>query len=119
MADNNNETLYQVLGVRRNAKVTDITRAYARILSEQKREDVPPNPKQLAMAKVAYETLSDPGKREAYDATLALIAVPLPKAKPRGRRKSNAGLIAAAGAVVAIAAGAAWYLLDYRPAQRS
>jgi hypothetical protein len=119
MAENKNETLYQVLGVRRNAKVTDLTRAYARILSDQKREDVPPNPKQVAMAKVAYETLSDPARREAYDATLPLISLPAPKVKARARRKSRAGLIAAAGAVVVIAAGAAWYFLDYRPAQRS
>ena len=119
MADNKNETHYQVLGVRRSAKVTDITRAYARILSDQKREDVPPNPRLVAAAKVAYETLSDPEKREAYDKTLPLIgAPPAPVARQKGRRKSRAGLLAGAGAVV-LAAGTAWYFLDYRPAQRS
>jgi hypothetical protein len=119
MADNKNETHYQVLGVRRGAMVTDITRAYARILSDQKREDVPPNPGLIAAAKVAYETLSDPEKREAYDKSLPLIGAPAPVVKPRVRRKSRTGLLAGAGAVVVLAAGAAWYLLDHRPAARS
>ena len=119
MASKDNESLYAVLGVRRSAKVTDITRAYARILSDQKREDVPPNPRLVAMAKVAYETLSDPDKREAYDRTLPVLGAPPPVAKPRARRKSRAGLLAVAGIAVVAAAGAAWYFLDYRPAARS
>ncbi|HXM76680.1 MAG TPA: DnaJ domain-containing protein, partial [Thermoanaerobaculia bacterium] len=67
---NNNKTLYEVLGVARNAKITDIGRAYNRIRSEMQKEASAPSPRFAAMAKVAYETLSDPVRRAEYDATL-------------------------------------------------
>jgi DnaJ-class molecular chaperone len=63
-------TLYDVLGVPRNAKLTDITRAYNRHRSEVTREDQPPDLKRETLIREAYETLSDPDRRDAYDASL-------------------------------------------------
>ena len=57
------KTLYEVLGVRRGASATEIGRAYERIRAEMRKENVAPNPRLAAMAKVAYETLSDPERR--------------------------------------------------------
>jgi hypothetical protein len=69
MADNDH-TLYDVLRVKNNVKATEITRAYNRIVSELKQETAAPNPRLAAQAKVAFETLSDPDKRDEYDALL-------------------------------------------------
>jgi len=64
------ETLYDVLGVPRDAKVTDITRAYNRHKSQVTRDDAAPDLKREAKIKEAYETLTDPERREAYDRSL-------------------------------------------------
>ncbi len=107
-------TLYEVLGVSRNAKVTDIGRAYQRIKVEMQRESSVPDPHLAAMAKVAYETLSDPDRREEYDKTLVFGM--------RAPRKGNAGLVAMVlVAVVAAAAGSYYYFFgrpEARPTER-
>lgn len=103
-----NQSFYDILGVKRNAKVTDINRAYARLKAEMQKESSIPNPRLAAMAKVAYETLSDPDKRAEYDATLGVLGKPKKKANP-------AQSIAAGVAVVAIVAGVAWYFLRPKP----
>jgi len=64
------ETLYDVLGVPRDAKVTDITRAYNRHKSQVTRDDAAPDLKREAKIKEAYETLTDPERRDAYDRSL-------------------------------------------------
>jgi hypothetical protein len=64
------ETLYDVLGVSRDAKVTDVTRAYNRLRKEATRDDAIPDLKREAKLKEAYDTLSDPDRREAYDRSL-------------------------------------------------
>ena len=46
----NNQTFYEILGVGRNAKATDITRAYARIRADMQKETTAPNPRLAAMA---------------------------------------------------------------------
>jgi hypothetical protein len=66
----NERTLYDVLGVKSSAKMTEITRAYNRLQADQNKEDSAPNPRLLAQAKVAFETLSNPDKRDEYDALL-------------------------------------------------
>ncbi len=101
---NNNKTLYEVLGVARNAKVTDIGLAYKRIKAELQKETSAPNPRLAAMAKVAYETLSDPDRRAEYDATLESGGLPKGKAKGPGR----AAIVATVVALIA-AAGAGYY----------
>ena len=63
-------TLYDVLGVKDSAKMTEITRAYNRLQADQQKEDAAPDPRLMAQAKVAFETLSNPDKRDEYDALL-------------------------------------------------
>jgi hypothetical protein len=94
------KTLYDVLGVSRDAKATDIGRAYSRIQATMQREDWIPDPRFEAQLKVAIETLSDPAKRDAYDATLRARSV---------RGKSRAPLVGGiAAAVLVLAAGGYW-----------
>ena len=59
----NKKTLYEVLGVSPNAKNTDIGLAYNRFRAAMQKEDAAPDPRGAAMAKVAFETLSDPERR--------------------------------------------------------
>jgi hypothetical protein len=63
-------TYYDLLGVSRDAKVTDITRAYHRHQREVTRENAPPDLKRETALREAYETLSDADRRERYDASL-------------------------------------------------
>jgi serine protease Do len=109
---NNNRTLYEVLGVSRDAKATDIGRAYSRIKSEMQKETSAPNPRLAAMAKVAYETLSDPGRREEYDATLGSTVL----AKRGTKGRSGTAMVVSVVALVAIA-GAGYYFFARPPAR--
>jgi hypothetical protein len=63
-------SLYDVLGVPRDAKLQDITRAYNRYRSQMRNETVAPDPRRDALMQKAFEVLSDPYRREAYDASL-------------------------------------------------
>ena len=105
-------TLYQVLGVSRNARLPEIVRAYSRLKAEEEREDVAPDPQRHGMAQVAHDTLTDPDKRAEYDKSLGLLGQP--KAAPR-KRKGRGGLVGFALVAIAAAAGAAWYFV-MRPA---
>lgn len=105
----NNKTLYEILGLRRNANAADIAGAYGRIKAEMQKETTAPNPRLAAMAKVAYETLSNPERRAEYDASLGIVS--LPASKGRG------GLIGASLVALLAVAGAGYYFL-VRPAAR-
>jgi DnaJ-like protein/trypsin-like peptidase len=63
-------TLYDVLEVRRDAKHTDIVRAYRKHTGQLEQETAPPDPKRRALLHEAYEVLSDPERREVYDKSL-------------------------------------------------
>ncbi len=102
-------TLYEVLGVQRNAKATDIGRAYNRIKAEMQKESAAPDRQRAAMAKGAYETLSDPARREEYDQALGVLGRPA--------RRGRGGLIGIATAALLVVAGAGYYFLA-RPAER-
>ncbi len=67
------QTLYDLLGVSPNAKLTDITRAYNRHKSEVTRDTAPPDLKRETLIREAYETLSDDARRAAYDASLVVV----------------------------------------------
>lgn len=78
MPEKKTGTLYEVLGVKHDAKTTDITRAYKRIVAELASETAAPDARLAARAKVAYETLSDPDKRDEYDKSLRVAATRKP-----------------------------------------
>jgi hypothetical protein len=112
MADNR-ITFYEVLGVPRDAKATDIGRAYNRIKSDALKESAAPNPRGLAMAKVAFDTLMDPARRAEYDASLQGSRVA--KAGGGGRR---GGLVAISLIVVVLGAAGFGYYYFTRVAAR-
>src|SRR5258706_14025307 len=98
------ETLYDVLGVPRDAKLQDVTRAYNRHKSQVTSDAAPPDLKRETLIREAYETLSDLDRREAYDKSL--IA-------PDRHYRSRVRAIVIGLSGVAVAGG---YLLFMRPA---
>lgn len=111
MADNR-ITFYEVLGVPRDAKATDIGRAYNRIKSDALKESAAPNPRGLAMAKVAFDTLMDPARRAEYDASLRTFSPGAVK-----KKKSAALLVLIAGVSV-LAVGIGAYVLFTRSSEK-
>jgi hypothetical protein len=101
------QTYYDVLGVPRRAKLTDITRAYNRLNREVTRDDAPPDLKRQTALREAYETLSDPDRRERYDASLL--------SPDRRRRSRTRGVFI--GAVGATVAGS--YLIFAKPPEKA
>lgn len=97
-------TYYDILGVPRTAKLTDITRAYNRHKSEVTRDTAPPDLKRETLIRVAFETLSDDRLRDAYDASLVA-----PDRRYRSRKRAI--WVGAIGV-----AAAAAYLAFFRPA---
>lgn len=91
------ETLYDILGVDRDASPGDIARAYERLVEEFAKDTTPPDPRRQARIRKAYEVLFDTAQREEYDLT---IEAPPP---PPDRRKAVA---MGAVAVVAFCLGA-------------
>jgi hypothetical protein len=98
--DPKQRTLYDVLGVARTAKNTDITRAWNRVKADQERDDVSPDARLMAQAQVAFETLSDPDKRDAYDQSLL-----------RAASKSRVPMWSGVAAGIAVAAVAGYFLM--------
>jgi hypothetical protein len=96
----NGWTHYDVLGVPRNAKASDIGRAYNRIRAEQRKETTVPDARLLGLAKAAYDTLSDPDLREEYDRALA---------RRRLSAQHRKGVIVATSLAVVLASGAGYY----------
>ncbi len=73
------QTLYDVLEVSRNASVSVIRAAYKSLVQRYHPDKNPDNPdaeNQLKLINHAYETLSDPSSRLAYDAMLAMEEMP-------------------------------------------
>lgn len=95
--------LYDVLGLTASAKQSDIIRVYRRLTDEMQSEAAAPNPRRAALVHEAYEVLSDPERRIAYDKSLRT-------ARFSGARKESSlgkGVTIAAVAVIGLAA--AWY----------
>jgi hypothetical protein len=99
-------TYYDVLGVPRNAKLTDITRAYNRHKSEVQRDTAPPDLKRETLYREAFETLGDPERRAAYDASLV---------EPDRRRRSRLRAVWIGGVGVILAAAGLYYLRPGAP----
>lgn len=83
------QTHYEILGVAKDAKLTDIGRAYNRLKSNLHRDDAVPDPKRAAVLKAAYDTLSDETRRAEYDLSL----------KKTGRQRKAKGSAAWIGAI--------------------
>lgn len=66
-------TLYEILGVGQDANSIDVGLAYEKRSKELQRA-APPEPSAEALLHEAYEVLSDPGRRAAYDASLVTAA---------------------------------------------
>lgn len=64
------QTLYDILGLERDAGPGDIVRCYRRLSAEMQREAAAPNPRRASLIREAYEVLSDPQRRAAYDKSL-------------------------------------------------
>ena len=73
-------TLYEILGVPRDATASDIGRAWRSFRASQTDDTVPPDARRAALTKDAYEILSDPARREAYDRSLRAPQVVIAKA---------------------------------------
>ena len=67
------KTLYEILGVPRDANESDIGYAHDRRVSELRRI-LPPDPSAQALVQQAFEILSDAKRRAAYDAQLVTVA---------------------------------------------
>src|ERR1700686_637654 len=97
-------TLYDILGVSRDAKLTDIGGAYNKFRAEMNDETMPPNPRRAALMREAFEILYDPEKRAAYDQSLRAPKVLLGQATSR-----VTPLHAGAGLALVIIAAAAYF----------
>lgn len=67
------KSLYDILGVARDANALDIGLAYQRRMSAQQRT-VPQDPNAESLLQQAHEILSNPKRRAAYDASLVTAA---------------------------------------------
>lgn len=95
-------TFYDALGVDRDARPSEIRRAYDRLVAEFDLDTTPPDPRREALIREAFAVLSDPQRRAEYDRSLETSAAePRPKG---GRRAIAIGAAAAVAAVVALAA---------------
>ena len=103
MARSKTPTHYEILGLKPDAKHTEVGLAYNRRLSAAKREDAPPDKNGEMVLRQAYEILSDLDRRAEYDRELLAA-----KLKPSFGKKQGA---IAAGFVVLVVAGITWYIL--------
>src|SRR6185369_2142418 len=101
------QSLYEILGIGRDANSIDVGLAYERRRAEAAKR-VPPDASEVALVQQAYEVLSDPSRRAAYDASLVSAAAQPtdlllePEPAPTTRRPTWAGV--GAGIVILAAA---------------
>lgn len=93
-------TLYEALGVSRAAGPTEIRRAYERHVREFQKETTVPDARREARIREAFEVLSDPARRDAYDQTLVVVV----------KKKVGKGAIAVAVGTAVVLAGAVVFL---------
>ena len=101
MAKKKKLTYYEVLGVPRDARNTDIGRAYKRLKAEITRETAAPDPERESLVDEAHATLFDLDRRAAYDQSLLV---------PDRQRRTSGGIYAVAAIVALGAIGYGIYL---------
>jgi len=99
---NPRRTFYDDLGVRRNSSGAEVERAYRAFRKQVDDPSSVPDAPREARMRIAYETLSDPAKRAAYDERLA---------GSRSEGRSKGGLFAVLGIVAVGAVVGGWFLL--------
>jgi len=87
------ETHYETLGVPRDARILDIQRAHDRFVADLPKAETPPDPRRERRIRDAFAVLSDPARREAYDASLVALA--------DGRARQKRGIALVLGSAVA------------------
>jgi hypothetical protein len=97
-----NPTYYEILGLKPNAKHTEVGLAYNRLMAALRRDSAVPDLKAETKLREAFEVLSDLDRREEYDRKLRGDRI-----KPKFGR--NHGAVAALF-LVAVGAGLYWYL---------
>jgi hypothetical protein len=111
------QTLYEVLGVGRGAKADEIAMAYRRIRTELQKESSAPNPRLATLAKVAFETLTNPANRAQYDASLRNATIPKPAVKVKKKSGGRKSIVVPVVAFLVVAgAGAGYYFFARAPA---
>ena len=95
-------THYEVLGISEDASEEEVRQAY-RGLVKVVHPDAAGDPAQFRLITEAYDVLSDPARRKAYDRTLRPAWLPAPPA-PR-RRHGRYGVVLVVALVVAGAVG--------------
>src|SRR5438093_548631 len=104
-------TLYRIIGVGPGASIDEINAAYARSAKRAEASSTDPGP--AALLKQALEVLSDPLRRNAYDAALAAEASGV---AARGSRRSAdpapamtpVSWLVIIGTLIAVIAAAVW-----------
>ncbi|HEX3096411.1 MAG TPA: J domain-containing protein, partial [Usitatibacter sp.] len=99
-------TLYEILGITRNAKPHEIERAYRRLRGRMQQEAVAPDVREAVLLQKAHEVLSDPARRDAYDRSLVQPASILQRARASRRTRAY---VAGGGLLAALAVGGAYY----------
>ena len=92
------ETHYTALGVAPGASPLEIQRVFDRFLAELPKAETPPDPRRERRMREAYAVLSDPARREAYDASLAAGAA-------QGAKQRRGVAIAVGSALLMLVAG--------------
>ena len=103
------ETLYDILGVDRDATEGDIRRAYRKYQSQMQDPTVPPDPRRAVLVQEAYGILVDPGRRAVYDQELR---------SPRAvieRARSNRGAWLGGGMAIVVVLSAGYFWMQPPP----
>jgi len=108
-------THYKILDITPEAQLHEVERAYRKLKAQMQDDTAAPDPRAALLIQTAYEILSDPARRAAYDEQLRAPRELLRRAMERRRR-----WIAGAVAVAAVVGIGTWLALrpDATPGPR-